>query len=729
MKFFDDILFLNNKQVSRELIKIKRMNTQIQQGSLNSQNLDIVPLTDLFTDSRPAGQVVGTQGDGRAIRKGIDVEGVIAIDNNALRFQPLITPGWGRQGVVYGPYPRVNGLAFAAFLLNGHNTSQGENIGQGFLGRCWRWLRGSETEPPLVRLWRLLLSPQKKGLFRRFTWWFRSRPRSWQLPNLDENLAVGWFSKEIPEENPLAGGNSFIMHAARGDNGELWAQVGVHPLSAFNGLQNIPTYYIVILRDRGSAYYAASIPNAHKLIAYPNMRPIAIDPVNEESPVYAGVYQSVLGQIGFRVDTRVYGVRIDRIPQFSTWYGTAHAADTLVGYGLLHNAAAEVGGAWTTYAGNYKLTERGAQPTGINNLAILFPDSPNGLVHILLETCAQPIDVSLIWRFQDLDNFWELRLTDRGCYLQTKQTGVLEFIATDEVHYLHADSVHSIQILDDGKIFSLYLNGKTLFEGQFIDNRLQRATGVGIGIVNSPFSGYFRSIEAHPRSIPIPAELDLGCPWIVKGQQIVVTDDFERSMADLKGKRTSTGNRVWRKEIGKGKFVLTGHGSVRVKASVQCPNPGRTAYTIGWDNPEFADVMVTITPPGTERNQKECGRGGLIFWQDANNYLTITTYLDDDYGGASIALFSYLNGYEELYDAVWTMVGTRVYWGIPYRLRIAFDGNQMTAYLDDEPVLYRALTDIYPEVPRFRINRIGLVANWEWGNDTGSQFSNFIAQV
>ena len=40
------------------------------------------------------------------------------------------------------------------------------------------------------------------------------------------------------------------------------------------------------------------------MAALPMMRPIAIDPFNSDALVYAGVHQCVLGQIGFRVDTR-----------------------------------------------------------------------------------------------------------------------------------------------------------------------------------------------------------------------------------------------------------------------------------------------------------------------------------------------------------------------------------------------------------------------------------------
>jgi hypothetical protein len=103
--------------------------------------------------------------------------------------------------------------------------------------------------------------------------------------------------------------------------------------------------------------------------------------------------------------------------------------------------------------------------------------------------------------------------------------------------------------------------------------------------------------------------------------------------------------------------------------------------------------------------------------------------LSDAYEGASIALFSHLNGYEELYDAIWTMVWTKIDWGTPLRLRIAFDGMRFTVWIDGEPVLQRALTDLYPRQSRLRITRVGLAVNWEWGDDTGSLFKDFVARA
>jgi len=693
----------------------------------NPSELTSVSFSDSYSENCSAGRTVGTQTACGVIRKGLDVEKRIAIDNGALRLQPLVTPGWGRQGIVYGPYSRVNGLAFAVFLVNGHNTSEATNLGQRFVTRLLRWLRGSETESPAERLWRWIRSNRKLETMQLFRWWSHI-PKSRQLPRVDENLAVGWFPREVPD-NPLTEGNAFIVHATGPENGELWVRAGANPLSAFKGLQNLQIYYVVILREKGAAYYAASVPNAHGLVAYPRMRPLAIDAFNQEATVYAGFYQSVLGQIGFRVDTRVYAARVEQIPEFTTWYGTAQAADDLIGEGLLDGSEAEIGGSWTVYQGNYELTSTGVRSLAANSLAILNPSVPSGLLHSLVETPATVTGLRLLWRVQDENNLWSFLMDGDQCQLQIKEDGLWKTVAVSDALCLKPKSLNSVQILDDGETFSLYLNGQLVFDTWFTDTRLQTATGVGLGTVEANQDLFFRAFEAHPRDVPIPPELDLGSPWIVQGTQSVITENFEGTVRDLAGKTTSSGSQVWRREIGKGLIELTGKGAAKVRANAENPNPNRTAYTIAWENPDFADAQVDITPPGTERGQRENGRSGLIFWQDANNYIIINNWLDNDYGGASISSFFYINGYEEIYDAVWTNVGSRVYWGITHTLRVVFDGLNYTAFVNDEPVLYRALTDVYPKTSRLAINRVGIVANWEWGNDTGSLFNNFIIKV
>ena len=93
---------------------------------LNTIQAERVIIRDTFEDDRPAGQVAGTYSTSGVLRQGSDVEGVLSIDNGALRIGYLRKLGWGRHGIAYGPYKRRPGLAFSVLFLNGHNNSQTE---------------------------------------------------------------------------------------------------------------------------------------------------------------------------------------------------------------------------------------------------------------------------------------------------------------------------------------------------------------------------------------------------------------------------------------------------------------------------------------------------------------------------------------------------------------------------------------------------------------------------
>lgn len=686
-----------------------------------------VSFIDRFADGLARGRVIGSSAGDGIIRKGTDKEGVIGIDNGALRIQPLVNPGWGRAGIAYGPYTRRNGLAFGVFLINGHNISRTQPLPDEFKMRLWRWLAGSETERPARRLRQWAQSRQKKFMWRRLKQWIKTGTRLFPLPVIDENLAVGWFPSEAPAD-PLQQGNALIVHAIVPEGGELWARAESKVLRTIRGLQNVPIFYFVVLREKGAAYYAATIPGVPGLPAWPQMRLLAIDAFNSDPTVYAGIHQSVLGEIGFRVDTRVYQTQVAALLEFGNWYGSAHVADTLTGDGPLHLSAAEIGGSWKVHDGEFKRTERGVVGLSSSNVSVLDSNSSPGLVHLLVEAGDKPVEgVGVIWRAQDEDNYWCFVAGSRHCQLFLKEGGrQCRFPAVKDCR-LAPNAVNSLQVTDDGENVRLYLNGDLVYGTTLSDTRLQNATGVGMQITGSEGPAWLRSFEVHPREIPIPRAFSPDERWVRHGERVVLKDDFEGAPADLAGHTATLGRREWRRDIGRGMIRLTGSGSAKVDGSAQRPCPGRTAYTVDWANPGFADVEVTITPPGTGRRMKEKGRAGLIFWQDPRNYITLSAFVED-WPAMSIAAFFQWNGFEELFDAVWSNVGSRMHWGVPHDFRVVFDGNRFLASINGEPVLYRALTDVYPDWNEFLIRRVGIVANWEWGNDTGSVFRRFIAR-
>lgn len=702
-------------------------------GSSGDRSQPEENILDNFGQPRSRGKVIGGHSPSRQYRHGADIEKRLSIDNGALRIQPLVHPGWGRAGIAYGPYQRQAGLALSIFMLNGHNTSEGNSIEETLKGRIFRWVRGSEANPISNRLRRWAMSPHHRQNIGQFYRWIRNHKGRFKQDYIKDNLALGWFPEPVPAD-PTAVGNSIVIRANGPENGELWTRQGDRLTPTLQGLQNLQTYYLVVLRETGAAYYAAAIPDAHGLSGFPYMRLIGIDPHNSDhsssgNEVYAGLYQSALGQVGFRVDTRVYGMQAAVLPELSAWYGTAQMADTLTGSGDLNQTAAILDGHWRVVEGSLRRTAQGlAASAPDSHLALLDMAAPAGALHMMVTSGENLAACGLLWRTQDEKNSWGLFFESGQCELKICEQGQWAQVAVDSTRGLLLKTRARVQILDDGQTFSLYLNGVLLFDRWFVESRFQDQTGVGLAISGGD-NVRFQQLEVHPRNIPIPPALKLGTPWQAQGAEVFVSERFDGPIRELAGKPVEKGTGHWRKELGRGRIMLTGKDSARVDGSAQQPNPGRLAYTVDWVNPDLADLSVDVMPPGTDRRQGEKGRGGLIFWQDPDHYITISHWLDDTYGGASLSSFFHISGFEEIYDAVWTNVGKRVLWGKRHRLRVVFDGMNFLAYIDGEPVLYRALSDVYPQVKRLSIQRVGIVANWEWGNDTGSVFSRFVAKA
>ena len=666
---------------------------------------------------RSPGNVIGSSSTSGASRQGIDAEKTLSIDDGALRISPLITPGWGRSGIAYGPFERRSGLALSVFMLNGHSASEGNSIEESLKGRFFRWVRGSETHSIPHRLRKWAISSHHQHRVWHFYRWLRNHKRRFKKdPHIKENLAVGWFG--CAKLNDPKEGNAIVIRTAGAENGELCTTIENQLASSVVGIQNLQTDYVVVLRERGAAYYAASLPNAYGLGAYPKLRLLGIDTRCSQEKVYAGVHQAALGQVGFRVDSRVYGVRADVVPALSNWYGTAHAADRLVGDGPLEALTAETGDGWQILKGGFQRTALGAVGTETVNVALMQTKEPVGALHVVIEVSEVVSERAVLWRSHDAQNTWALFFSASNCLLKKCEQGEWETIAESEINVLKSKREQTVQILDTGDSFRIFLSGKLLFDCQ--DSTFRNETGVGLLCVGKQ-SCCFRDIEVHPREIPIPEPLRIDQPWQKQGSKIVISRQFEGAEG------TPLAQTEWEKAIGKGEMLLTGSAATRVKADAHHHNPGRLAYSLPWPHPNFADVAVTIRSPGAKRHEGHKGRGGLLFWQDADNYMIVNHWLDDTFDGSAMSAFLMIAGYEEIYDGVWVNLGDRIAWGKHVRHRIVFDGLNFVVYVEEEPVLYRSIRDVYPNVPPLAINRIGIVANWEWGNDTGSEFSDFVA--
>lgn len=694
---------------------------QLLAGESSSASVELI---DDFADACGEGRVLGRKSASGHVRRGRDVERALSIDNGALRIAPLVQAGFGRVVLSYGPFARRPGLAFAVFLLNGHNTAQDEPLSDSFRHRLRLWLRASETEAPWMRtLWWLKQTRFRRAL-RQVRWWRRTARAGRGMPRLNENLAIGWYA-DIVEPDPRQGGSGFVMHALGPENGELWAGAANQRTRALRGVQNLPIYYVAIARAGGTVYYVSSVDGTAGLAAYPAMRPIAVDDCELPEQLYLGIQQGVLGQIGFRLDTRAYGVRVGQLGGYSAWCGGAHAAAALGSNGLLHEASAEGGLRWeSANTANFAPEEDSAE------LAWLDPGMPSGLVYAYVRADGASRSRGLVFRAMDAANHWRLELADRAAALVVMVAGRREVVVAGELPELAADHWRRMQILDDGRRLMALVDGEQLTGAWVEDGRLADASKTGLFAAGIRLDGReFRRFEAHPRQVPIPAQFDMGAPWLRKGTQVIVNDDFVGAAGDLDGRMVNVGSAQWRRIMGEGRIELCGSGAARVRASRDAPCPGRTAYCIDWPSADFADAEVTITPAGTRAGDREHTSSGVILYQDAHNFVIVNAWRSDGYPGGSVSTFFKFGGFEDIYDAIWTNVADRVRYGHSVRLRLCSDAARYIVFLNDEPVLYRAYCDVYPDLPPFRIRKVGIIANWEFGNDTGSIFEHFLARA
>ncbi len=610
-------------------------------------------ILDRFTREVLYGEVVGSESDCGAVRLGVDVEAKISVEDGVLRFAPLDTPGWGRQGIAYGPFARRAGLAFGVFMLNGHNNSQ------------------TYASNPSASLPDLLEGWEDFG---------RIPFRAHFVPEpIRENLAVGWFDQPVPT-NPLVSGQALVMQGHPVHNGQLCAAKlrGLHHLLL--GIQNNPIYLVSALRERGAVFYAGSLEGSRHLPALPRLRPVAIDPYSQfAKALFVGIHQSVLGEKGYRADTRVYGVRVVDIPEWQE-HGTALLADPQPQLGR----KAAWGGVWQLHS----------------PCMLLRPEEPGGLFHVCLTAPA-----SLIWRYRDPQHYLALELNHREVRLRL-QYGPKQFVLAVESFAGTTEQPHWLQVLDDGCTLVMTLDGRPLFsERPILEHRLANEVGVGL-------TGQATDFEVHPRQVMLPPALQLGLPWQRKGQQTVLAPYLSHPAKDLLIS--------WEPTLGRGVLVPAEGG-----LSIEATGGEHTLYTMPWESADFADLEVEILPPGQRSDQKQKSTAGVCFWQDAKHFLLVSLRLDDR--ERSVVAGLRFAGYEDPCDLVFSHVPDHLYHGVPVRLRAVFDGVQFQVYLEDEPVLYRALRDIYPGSERLHIRRVGIALSG-YGKDTGSIFRSWLAR-
>ncbi|MDY7104943.1 MAG: PIG-L deacetylase family protein [Actinomycetota bacterium] len=658
------------------------------------------PVDDDFLDDRPAGTVVGSEGIEGATRGGIDAEGTISIDDGALRFTKLRREGWGRQAVSYGPFTRRAGLALSAVVLNGHNTARTNDV----------------------------LPEGRKAAMKRVV---RDFPHGRLVePVYEDNLCLGFFGDPAPSD-PTARGNGFVMHAAGVvDNGELQSLVAGGRVPAHRGVKDLPIQYVVVLGEHGAVTYAMSVPGAAGVGHAPELRPVAVDRTNDDPELWAVITQPVNGEVNYRADTRVHHVRVDTVDEWSTWCASAITADRFRGEGDLDRTEASNGATWRVLAGTFERHHDGLRAGRTGGVAMVDAGEAPGLVAATFATDPRFVGsgrAGLVFRGRPDGRCWRFECSADTATLSIEDGDESEVVASARIH-LPAALAQTVQVIDTGTHISCHVGGTSPF-GWVADERL--ADGTGIGVV----SGHgalvrIADLEAHPRAVQVPPALALDLPPVPAGDRLVIDDGFDGPPGELGTSEPTAGAPVWVRALGDGIIDLRGDGTAAVRATAESPNPGRTIWTAPWHDPTLADLEIDVTPPGTAQHQGHGCRAGVVFWQDEDNHLIINAWLDDSehHNGSAVSQFFVHAGAENMYDAVWSNVGRTVRWGQRFRLRAANDGRRTQVWLNGEPVLHRALRDIHPGIPPLAINRVGLVVNREWRDDTGSVFHAFRAR-
>lgn len=668
----------------------------------------VTPITptlvvDRFLDDRLPGAVIGSSTPEGVTRRGVDVEGRIGVDHGEARFTPLAEPGFGRQGLAYGPFERRPGRALVVVFRHSH---QNAHVDLSRLGRRAMLIRAARTFP------RVRLLPQ--------------------VPT--ENLVVG-FAPDSTVADPGTGGHLFSIAPLGPVNGELAVRVPGGRVVVEQGVQELPLCLVVRLGTDGATFYAASLPGVPGLAPAPHLRPVAVarnTPGASASPdvevpqrLFAGIWQAVHGEAGHQLASRISSVRVVDIADWADPRGATLLHDPLTGDGAVP---------WPVLSGALERTAAGTRGGAFGGRAIVELAEPAGLVAVTVATEVGFVTggaVELCLRASaDGRRMWRLRLETDNAWLELHDQDRVEVVAAGPAHVPSAARC-LVQVLDDGAHLRVNLDGNELFDGVIEDDRLAGLCGVGIGI-SAGTAAALRDLEIHPRVVDSPAALRVEPLWDEQGGTEAWTETFAGAPGPL-GATSLVSGRHWERVVGPGVFDVAGGPvpAVLVRADRQRPNLDRTVYATAWHDPSFADLDVCILPPGRARSQGEGCRGGLCFFQDADNYVVLNLWIDDspNHNGSAVSMFVRIRGDELATDAPWTNIGRMATWGRPVRLRASTDGDHVVVWLDGRAVLFRRLTDIVPTAPPLHIRQVGLVANREWGDDTGTIFSDLRART
>ncbi len=628
------------------------------------------------TAPAPGGALAGGPGAGAGpARRIVDPEHVVSgADRTRLTIAPVCRALPGRVQVLDGPVPLRPGLVATGRVLPAHAGSEDVPI-EPLRVRLRVWVTGSGYDHLLTRLRGLVTRPRREPHLRRLRRWVAMRPRRHARPAHLDNLSVGLFAPG-DSAHPLAG---LTFHATGPTNAALFACSADRRLELLGSVANVGLTWLVAVSGDGLLVGAGSVAGNGLLATEPECSPLALFPVPAAiGEVLSGVSVAAVGQHGFSTDTIVTDQRIvpgpdplptggEGFPGWACWRdrGTgAFAASTLLG-------------------------------------------EPPGLVRLSRDRADGELVIS--WRGDQGE------LAARYDGTDVELTVGAQRAATHVPLLRGAVELHLVVL--PGAV-AVYLLGDTISASV----RVSTGPGDGGGELRAASGGSGQvGVVAFPRRIAAPL---LPPTDLLTDPQWTVTQSFDGPpRATLASLATDDGRR-WQRWCGERDFVIGGDGLILTPGG---DARGRTIWAVPWDDPHGAAVAVGLVPAGRGPGEGAHCAAGVALGSDADNVLLVNAWADDSYGGGSVSSFLRLDGWEEVYDAVWVNVGDRVRPGHPIELGVRFDGDRYLVALDGRVVLERAVSDVYPAHPPLAVRGLGILANWEWGSDSGSLVRYFRA--
>jgi len=340
------------------------------------------------------------------------------------------------------------------------------------------------------------------------------------------------------------------MQSAGPWTGRLLARIKGKAVPVLEYVPNIPLYYLVMLRERGAIYYVSTWPDTFQHHGYPVMMPLGIDREEKHSPLYGGFFQSILGEIGFRVDSRVYGVKVGKVAMGEAWYGMAQVADALTGQGALSQQPCHRGGTWKVEMGTFERTSRGTQAIDFPALASIEADRKVGLIGVELIPQNRRLNIGIAFLYQDADHHWRVYIKNNQAFLQRVWKKKIEHIATTQVKKRLGRKGEVLQILLQDMQVRVLLGHQVLFVASLASSDKLLAQAARIALYSAG-QGYFKNLEVHAADVPIPEQMRIAWPWRIPQTEVVMADSLQGEPALLEGRVVSP-NVIWERRAGKG---------------------------------------------------------------------------------------------------------------------------------------------------------------------------------